>query len=288
MVPYRPINTLKPVAEQVWLVDGGVIGFRCMGVRLPFPTRMTIVRLADGGLWVHSPTELTAELRPTVAALGPVRHLIAPNRLHYWWIADWQRAFPRGAGLRRAGRPQGRGRARRTLRARSRRPARARLGRPDRPAPGSRRLSERGGLLPRGLAHADPHRPDRELRGGPDRKPLSAPCDPARRLPAPRRQDADRPQDDLPRPSARAPAGGRDHARLAAGAGDHRPWPLVSRGRGRRAEARLPLARPARLRRAGRPAQVASRTAERNWRVRSFWGSANSWPGAPCSAILPW
>ena len=95
MVPYRPINTLKPVAEQVWLVDGGVIGFRCMGVRLPFPTRMTIVRLADGGLWVHSPTELTAELRPTVEALGPVRHLIAPNRLHHWWIADWQRAFPR-------------------------------------------------------------------------------------------------------------------------------------------------------------------------------------------------
>jgi Domain of unknown function (DUF4336) len=94
MEPYRPTNTLKPVAGDVWLVDGPIIGFRYMGLRLPFPTRMTIVRLADGGLWVHSPTELTAALRADVEHLGPVRHLIAPNRIHYWWIGDWQRAFP--------------------------------------------------------------------------------------------------------------------------------------------------------------------------------------------------
>ena len=94
MEPYRPINTLKPVAGDVWLVDGPIIGFRYLGVRLPFPTRMTIVRLAGGELWVHSPTELCATLQAAVAALGPVRHLIAPNRIHYWWIADWQRAFP--------------------------------------------------------------------------------------------------------------------------------------------------------------------------------------------------
>jgi hypothetical protein len=94
MEPYRPIDTLKPVAEEIWLVDGPIIGFRYLGMRLPFPTRMTIVRLADGGLWVHSPTELTAALRADVEKLGPVRHLIAPNRIHYWWIGDWQRAFP--------------------------------------------------------------------------------------------------------------------------------------------------------------------------------------------------
>jgi hypothetical protein len=94
MEPYRPINTLKPVATDIWLVDGPIIDFRYLGMRLPFPTRMTIVRLAAGGLWVHSPTELTAELRAEVEKLGPVRHLIAPNRIHYWWIADWQRAFP--------------------------------------------------------------------------------------------------------------------------------------------------------------------------------------------------
>lgn len=95
MKPYRPINVLKPVTDEVWLVDGPVIVFRYLGLRLPFPTRMTIVRLADDGLWVHSPTELTAELRAAVLRLGPVCHLIAPNRIHYWWVGDWQRAFPR-------------------------------------------------------------------------------------------------------------------------------------------------------------------------------------------------
>jgi len=94
MEPYRPINTLKPVAGEIWLVDGPIIGFRYLGMRLPFPTRMTIVRLSNGSLWVHSPTELTAELRADIENLGPVRHLIAPNRIHYWWIGDWQRAFP--------------------------------------------------------------------------------------------------------------------------------------------------------------------------------------------------
>ncbi len=91
---YEPVNTLKRVADEVWIVDGPVIGFRYLGMRLPFPTRMTIVRLAGGELWVHSPTELTPALRADVEQLGPVRHLIAPNRIHYWWIGDWQRAFP--------------------------------------------------------------------------------------------------------------------------------------------------------------------------------------------------
>ena len=29
-----------------------------------------------------------------MAALGPVRHLIAPNWIHYAWVPDWQARFP--------------------------------------------------------------------------------------------------------------------------------------------------------------------------------------------------
>ena len=79
MEPYRPINVLKPVVDDVWLVDGPLIGFRYMGVRLPFPTRMTIIRLSDGGLWVHSPTKPAPDIRSHTfrdrtdgaAAVGP-------------------------------------------------------------------------------------------------------------------------------------------------------------------------------------------------------------------------
>src|SRR3546814_19183841 len=64
------------------------------GFRMPLPTRMTIIRLADGGLWIHSPTTDDERVFAAVAALGPVRHLIAPNTIHYWWVPDWYRRFP--------------------------------------------------------------------------------------------------------------------------------------------------------------------------------------------------
>ena len=45
---YEPINTLKPVAPDVWIVDGPVIGMAYFGFHVPFTTRMTVVRLSDG------------------------------------------------------------------------------------------------------------------------------------------------------------------------------------------------------------------------------------------------
>lgn len=83
MTPFRP---------DLWLSDGpavtGAAGFR-------FPTRMVVVRLpGDGGLWVWSPVALTPEVRAATDALGLVRHLIAPNGLHYTFLAEWAAAYP--------------------------------------------------------------------------------------------------------------------------------------------------------------------------------------------------
>jgi len=91
---YPPLNRLKPVAGNLWIVDGPLIRFGPAGFKMPFPTRMTIIRLGDGGLFVHSPTALPDELKAEVEAIGPVRFIIGPNRLHYAWIADWRAAFP--------------------------------------------------------------------------------------------------------------------------------------------------------------------------------------------------
>ena len=92
--PYSPLNVLKPFADQVWIVDGPEIAMNYLGLKLPFPTRMTVVRLPDGGLWLHSPIAFDETLAASIAALGPVRHLVAPNSLHYWWIPDWAARFP--------------------------------------------------------------------------------------------------------------------------------------------------------------------------------------------------
>ena len=103
---YDPTGTLKAVAEGVWIVDGPVIRFGYLGLRFPFATRMTVVRLADGGLWVHSPTELSPLLESEIVSLGSVEHLIAPNRIHYWWLGDWAKAFPGAATYAAPGVPK--------------------------------------------------------------------------------------------------------------------------------------------------------------------------------------
>lgn len=93
---------LQPFAEDLWIANGpvaDVAGFR-------YPTRMAIVRLAGGGLFVWSPTALDEALRAEVDALGPVRHVIAPNALHHLHLDTWRRAYPHARftappGLRR-------------------------------------------------------------------------------------------------------------------------------------------------------------------------------------------
>ncbi|HEX6002316.1 MAG TPA: DUF4336 domain-containing protein [Hyphomicrobiaceae bacterium] len=89
---YPPLNTLKHVADDVWVVDGPVIRFGLPRIR--FPTRMTVLRLRDGGLFVHSPTPLPPGLKSAIKGLGDPAWIVGPNRIHYWWIPDWHAGFP--------------------------------------------------------------------------------------------------------------------------------------------------------------------------------------------------
>jgi len=91
---YTPLNTLKPIAAGIWVVDGPIVQMAALGMHMPFPTRMTLVRLADGGLWCHSPIAPDEALFAAIDALGPVRHLVSPNLLHYAHMAAWKRRYP--------------------------------------------------------------------------------------------------------------------------------------------------------------------------------------------------
>jgi hypothetical protein len=95
---YAPLDVLKPVAPGVWIVDGPVVRMGAAGVGFPFPTRMTVIRLSGGRLFVHSPTPLAATLAYELAQLGRVTWLVAPNRLHRTWLDLWAAADP-GAGV---------------------------------------------------------------------------------------------------------------------------------------------------------------------------------------------
>jgi hypothetical protein len=86
----KRVEMLEQAHEKLWIAEGEIVSF--FGV--PYPTRSVIVRLESGDLWVWSPVELTAALRAEVDRLGPVRHLVSPNKLHHLYLQQWKAAFP--------------------------------------------------------------------------------------------------------------------------------------------------------------------------------------------------
>src|SRR6185312_17029750 len=69
---YEPLNQYKPVARNIGIVDGPFEYLTTAGVRLPLPftTRMTVVRLGDGDLFLHSPIAYDAALSDELASMG--------------------------------------------------------------------------------------------------------------------------------------------------------------------------------------------------------------------------
>jgi hypothetical protein len=81
---------LTAVARDVWIAEGPTVSF----LGFPYSTRMAIVRLTNGDLWVWSPIHVTGELKSEIAALGPVRHVVSPNKLHHLYMGEWAETWP--------------------------------------------------------------------------------------------------------------------------------------------------------------------------------------------------
>ena len=81
---------LEPVGDELWIADGKPVSF----YGFPYPTRMAVVRLRNGELWVWSPAALTEDLAAAIRSLGPVRHLVEPNKLHHLFLPDWVSTYP--------------------------------------------------------------------------------------------------------------------------------------------------------------------------------------------------
>ena len=66
--------------------------FRMLGLELG--TRMTIVRLPQGTLLLHSPIAISSVLASAIDALGPVGHIVAPNLYHHVYAGEAQKRWP--------------------------------------------------------------------------------------------------------------------------------------------------------------------------------------------------
>jgi hypothetical protein len=80
---------LRQLHDSLWVAD--------LPLRMPggvdFGTRTTLVRLADGSLFAHSPGPLDDELAGEMGKLGDVRHLVASNLFHNLFVKDWMSRY---------------------------------------------------------------------------------------------------------------------------------------------------------------------------------------------------
>ena len=83
------VGLVEAAPNKLWVVETPL---RFYGVEVG--ARMTVCRLSKGDLWLHSPVRLTEELREDLDRLGPVRFVVAPNKLHHLFVGDYPSAYP--------------------------------------------------------------------------------------------------------------------------------------------------------------------------------------------------
>ena len=83
------MKELEIIAPNVWARTAPL---SLMGIQLG--TRMSIVRLTNGKLWMHSPIELTSPLTNEINSLGEVSYIVCPNVLHHLYAKAAKEAYP--------------------------------------------------------------------------------------------------------------------------------------------------------------------------------------------------
>lgn len=81
---------LVEVEENIWIVDGDCVNF----YGFAYPTRMVVIRLKCGSLWIWSPIEYSEDIGKLLMPLGPVTHLVSPNKIHHLFLSQWHEVYP--------------------------------------------------------------------------------------------------------------------------------------------------------------------------------------------------
>lgn len=83
------MSALQPIGPEIWHLQRH---FKTAGIGVS--VRMTVVRLHDGRLWLHSPVRLEEEDVAALNALGPVAYIVAPNKVHHLFAKRCAALFP--------------------------------------------------------------------------------------------------------------------------------------------------------------------------------------------------
>jgi hypothetical protein len=84
VLPHGPLTQLAP---RMWQVTGTM-------KNVPLPRNMTIWRMADGGLWIHSAVACDDATMAEIEALGRPSVLVVPNGFHRLDAGVWKDRYP--------------------------------------------------------------------------------------------------------------------------------------------------------------------------------------------------
>ncbi|MGF1690971.1 DUF4336 domain-containing protein [Photobacterium kagoshimensis] len=75
--------------DRLWYQD---MPLKVSGI--PVGARMTVIRLKDQKLLIHSPIQLTTQLQLSLSKLGKVHAILTPNHNHHLFLSEWWLAYP--------------------------------------------------------------------------------------------------------------------------------------------------------------------------------------------------
>lgn len=83
------LELVEYIPDQIWFKQYPV---HYSG--LDFYSLMTVIRLSDGSLLLHSPCDIDDETKQSIERVGTVAHIVAPGSYHYFHVPSAQNAFP--------------------------------------------------------------------------------------------------------------------------------------------------------------------------------------------------
>ncbi|KHT61904.1 methanol oxidase, glmU [Photobacterium gaetbulicola] len=75
--------------DRLWYQD---MPFKLNGI--PVGARMTVIRLENDKLLIHSPIQLTTALQLELSQLGAIQAIVTPNMNHHLFLSEWWLAYP--------------------------------------------------------------------------------------------------------------------------------------------------------------------------------------------------
>lgn len=85
-----PVSDLYPFGDNIWTAEGPLV----RDMRMWFTTRMTVVKLTNGCMWLESPIPVSTDTLKSITDMGPVRYLVANTPRHVWRLDAANKLFP--------------------------------------------------------------------------------------------------------------------------------------------------------------------------------------------------